>query len=74
MSAEFEKGLERSVSICRQEILSLVEAVYGSSAQWQFVRTRILHAFGDKGLMRRISKGVGASEKAQGEVSQNKSG
>lgn len=44
----------RAVSICRREVLSLLEAVYGGTQQWSFIRSRVLTLLGDRGLEGRI--------------------
>lgn len=50
MSAAVAAETKRQISIARREILAIVEAVYGETPQWGFVRGKLLAALGDRGL------------------------
>jgi hypothetical protein len=47
---DLSKELQREVSISRREIVTLIEAVYGQTPQWNFVRSQLLTLLGDRGL------------------------
>lgn len=54
----------RHISVARHEILSVVDAVYGGTPQWPFVRSQLLRILGERGLEGRVGeyvKGAGAA-------------
>ena len=60
--------LKRQISISRREIVSLVEAVYGTSSQWEYVRSQLLTLLGDKGLeggVSRLLKGKNGNDREE---------
>lgn len=51
---ELDAELVKQISIARRELLGAVEAVYGDTSQWRYIRGQILRALGERGLEGRL--------------------
>ncbi|MGZ3781533.1 MAG: hypothetical protein ACXVCY_12850 [Pseudobdellovibrionaceae bacterium] len=54
LKTRLEKGTLEMVDLYRGIILDTVEQEVGTSSNWQFIRTRLLKALGDRGLAGRL--------------------
>jgi hypothetical protein len=54
-----ERGLLEVVDFYRGLILDMIEQELGGSANWPFLRGRLLKALGDRGLVGRMKEVIG---------------
>jgi hypothetical protein len=56
---ELERGLLEVVDFYRGLILDMVEQELGGTDNWSFLRSRLLKAMGDRGLVGRLREVIG---------------